>query len=191
MVVKSSFRAGAITTPKATAKGPTHAVGDSLLPATTLSDPADAMYPFSIKQLGLSETYVLYAPSASNRREWCGKIREAQEHYASALATRNSNPFRLKVLSNLFSALRGVRPLKLSAGRIRGTPLDRAIEESPPESHIGDLIDTNVLCVDTFRSILVVGTENGIYTLDEANTTNWGRRCDLVCCNNQTLRSRS
>jgi len=143
--------------------------------------------------LGRAEKYVLYAPTAQNRRDWCDKIREAQEKYASALASQNANPFRLKVLSKNLLAQREVMTGKQTSGRIRGTPLDRALEEAAPLELIGRDFGTKMLCADTYArngsQILVIGTDKGIQTLGEEG--NGLRRWNPVRCIDQELQSKA
>jgi hypothetical protein len=155
------------------------------------------MYPFSIKHLGQAGMYVLYAPTAQNRRDWCDKIRETQERHASALASQNSNPFRLKVLSKDLIAQREVVTGKQQLGRIRVTPLDRALEEGALDetrelTFTKAEIRQTVLCADTYvrngDQVLVIGTDKGILTLGgEVNGT---RRWKTVRSINQELYSK-
>ncbi|KAK3044256.1 hypothetical protein LTS18_001774, partial [Coniosporium uncinatum] len=80
------------------------------------------MYPFRIKHLG-KEIYTLYAPSASNRDDWCDKILEAKTRHAAALFKQNAEPFRLRVMADAAFG----NEMNSAGSRsyiIRGTPLD-------------------------------------------------------------------
>lgn len=168
------------------------------------SEPIDAMYPFHIKHLGRAETYVLYAHTAQNRRNWCCKIREAQERHATTLASQNTNPFRLKVLYVTPSSMSGiiiVRRRMVTANqssdrtrvRVRGIPLDCALEEATSLRLIGGDLGTTILCADTYSrngsQVLIIGTNKGIQTLDEG--ANEPRRLNLVRCTNHQARTTS
>jgi len=217
-VVKSSVKGIGSTKPTLAPKGAVSAIESHSEMSDIESGPVNAMYPFSIRHLGSAETYILYAPTSHNRREWCDKIGEALEPYASALASRNANPFCLKVLSNSFRTQQEQRILKTRkhpTGRVKGTPLDRALEEEPQTEPVDYYnADTSILCADTYThngsQILVVGTGKGIHTLGEAadkrptisevlkraklamqvNST-WVKRWTLVRCNNKVIQSQS
>jgi hypothetical protein len=96
------------------------------------------MYPFTIKHLGKTQTYTLYAPTAQNRQDWCNKIYEALERHSQALNAQHANPFQLRVLADsIITSQEAVRsPKDPSTGRqihIKGSPLSRAIDATDPE----------------------------------------------------------
>ncbi|KAK5055653.1 Rho guanine nucleotide exchange factor, partial [Cryomyces antarcticus] len=90
-------------------------------------DSEKTMYPFRIKHLG-KEVYTLFAPSASNRQDWCDKIILAKTKHAAALFAQNAEPFKLRVIADSAFAYETV-----SGGSkgitIKNTPLDRAVQE--------------------------------------------------------------
>lgn len=153
------------------------------------------MYPFRIKHLGNpsrslkadDNTYTLYAPSAQNRKDWCDKIIQAKERHASSLHAQNAEPFRLKVMADTAfgyetAVTSGPKPIV-----VRGTPLDRAIEEvkkmfeqaGPTPSVI---CRASVNCATAFtaqvgREMVAIGTDYGVFTADSKNPRGWQRVC--------------
>lgn len=157
----------------------------SLVTTTVLDSPNDKiLYPFRIKHLGKSEVYVLFAQSASNRQEWCDKIIEAKTRHASSLFRQNAEPFRLRVLADTAFAYDSQ-----SGGQrgvvIKGTPLDRAVEECE-KSFYGTgpkptpVCRAQVNCATTFnrpfgKRMVAVGTDYGVFTAEDGNARAWTR----------------
>ena len=154
---------------------------------TTVLDPSSRdekiMYPFRVKHLGNPEVYTLYAPSASNRQEWCEAIIAAKTNHASALQAQNAEPFKLKVLADTafgFDSSYGVSKPVI----IRGTPLDRAIrqveERYANQGRPGPVSRANVNCATVFnqpygRLMCAVGTDYGVYISEYDNPRGWQR----------------
>lgn len=156
------------------------------------------MYPFRIKHLGNpsrslkadDNTYTLYAPTAQNRQDWCEKIIQAKERHASSLHAQNAEPFRLKVMADTAfgyetTASSGPKPIV-----VRGTPLDRAIEEvermfEKAGSRPPVICRASVNCATAFtvqfgKEMVAIGTDYGVFTADAKNPRGWQRVC--FCC---------
>ena len=158
----------------------------SLVPITTIDSNAKddkIMYPFRIKHLGRSEVYTLFAPSAANRTEWCDAIIAAKTKHAEQLWSQNSEPFRLRVLADTAFGYEGLSyPSKRIS--IRGTPLDRAIQESE-KKYIGQgrpapVCRAQVNCATVFnqpygRLMCAIGTDYGVYISEYQNSRGWMR----------------
>lgn len=147
----------------------------------------DRLYPFRLKHLG-KETYTLFAPSFTNREEWCSKIVEAKTKHASALFAQNAEPFKLRVVADCAFAYEGG-----SIGQkgivIRGTPLDRAIREVEDKyatkGRPTPVCRAKVNCATSFRQtgpgghpsvdMLAVGTDYGVYVSEANNPRGWQR----------------
>ena len=157
----------------------------SMITTTVLDSPNDRiLYPFRIRHLGKPEVYVLYAPSAQSRQEWCDKIIEAKTRHAASLFRQNAEPFRLRVLADTAFAYdsqsggpRGVV--------IKGTPLDRAVEECE-KSFYGTgpkpapVCRAQVNCATSFnqpygKRMVAVGTDFGVFTAEDGNARAWTR----------------
>lgn len=157
------------------------------------------MYPFRIKHLGNpsrslkadDNTYTLYAPSAQNRQDWCEKIIQAKERHASSLHAQNAEPFRLKVMADTAfgyetTASSGPKPIV-----VRGTPLDRAIEEvermfekagaRPPVICRASVNCATAFTVQFGREMVAIGTDYGVFTADAKNPRGWMRVCFHNC----------
>lgn len=153
------------------------------------------MYPFRIKHLGNpsrslkadDNTYTLYAPSAQNRKDWCDKIIQAKERHATSLHAQNAEPFRLKVMADTAFGYEttvnsGPKPIV-----VRGTPLDRAIEEVEKMfEHAGPkppvICRASVNCATAFtvqfgKEVIAIGTDYGVFTADSKNPRGWQRVC--------------
>ncbi|KAI9804410.1 MAG: hypothetical protein M1825_001309 [Sarcosagium campestre] len=107
----------------------TTASGKTMVTNTVLEGPKDekVMYPFRVKHLG-QDVYTLYAPSASNRQDWCDKILEAKQKHATSLFAQNAEPFRLRAIADTAFGS-DVTPGGPRSITITGTPLDRAVRE--------------------------------------------------------------
>lgn len=141
------------------------------------------MYPFRIKHLGKTEVYTLYAPSASNRQEWCEAIIEAKTRHAASLFAQNAEPFHLRVLADTAFAYDG---LSASSRRIniQGTPLDRAVKEAEQrysgQGRPAPICRAAVNCATVFnqpygRLMCAIGTDYGVYVSEYENPRGWTR----------------
>ena len=160
---------------------------NSLQTVTSLGDSKEAdktMYPFKVKHLG-RDTYTLFAPTESVRREWCSKITEAKTKHAAALHNQNAEPFKLRVMADsafVFDAYAG------SGGRsvtIKGTPVDRAIKEVEQRfkdaGRPGPICRARVNCATSFttpypgKQMTAVGTDFGVFVSEVDNPRGWTR----------------
>jgi len=156
------------------------------------------LYPFRIKHLGNptrvqktdDNTYILYAPSAANRKDWCDKIILAKEKHAASLHAQNAEPFRLNVIADCAfgydSAAAAAQPKPI---KVHGTPLDRAISEvekrydglpKPPP-----ICKVSVNCASAFtaqygREMVAIGTDYGVFTAEANNPRGWTRSVNAV-----------
>ncbi|KAA8900553.1 CNH domain-containing protein [Sphaerosporella brunnea] len=155
------------------------------------------LYPFRIKHLGNparvlktdDNTYILYAPSAANRQDWCDKIILAKEKHAASLHAQNAEPFRLNVLADAAFAYDSATAQQPKPIRIRGTPLDRAIAEvekryeaTPKPTPVCKAM---VNCATAFtarygREVMAIGTDYGVYIADANNPRGWSRAISAV-----------
>ncbi|KAF7513552.1 hypothetical protein GJ744_008846 [Endocarpon pusillum] len=160
-------------------------VTTTILESNTKDD--KIMYPFRIKHLGKTEVYTLYAQSQANRTEWCEAIVSAKTRHAEALLEQNAEPFRLRVLADTafgYDSLAGIyRPTI-----IRGTPLDRAINEVEKKyaghSRPGPVCRATVNCATAFnhppgRLMCAVGTDYGVYFSEYDNPRGWSRAIQM------------
>ncbi|KAF2453930.1 CNH domain-containing protein [Lineolata rhizophorae] len=158
----------------------------SLVASTVLEGPKDdkILYPFRIKHLG-KETYTLYAPSAANRLEWSEKILEAKTKHAAALFAQNAEPFRLRVIADsAFAYDSGTAATNTRSVVIKGTPLDRAIDEVERlfqnSGRPGPICRAKVNCATAFmqpygKHMVAVGTDYGVYLSEIDNPRGWSR----------------
>ena len=159
---------------------------NSMTSSTVLEGSKDekVMYPFRIKHLG-QDTYTLYAPSASNRDNWCEKILEAKKRHAASLFEQNAEPFRLRVMADTAFAYDSLAGGPRSPS-IEGTPLDRALREvdlafknSGPRPH--PVCRASINCATSFKQpypgkpVVAVGTDYGVYLSDMENPRGWTR----------------
>ena len=142
------------------------------------------LYPFRIKHLGKSEVYVLYAPSSQNRQDWCDKIIEAKTRHAASLFAQNAEPFRIRVMADTAfgydSQSGGPRGIV-----IKGTPLDRAVEECEKSFYgtgprPGPVCRAQVNCATSFnqpsgKRMVAVGTDFGVFVSEYNNARGWTR----------------
>jgi len=155
------------------------------------------LYPFRIKHLGNptrvqktdDNTYILYAPSAANRKDWCDKIILAKEKHAASLHAQNAEPFRLNVMADCAFGYDNVAAAQPKPIKIRGTPLDRAISEvekrydgapKPPP-----ICKASVNCATAFtaqygREMVAIGTDFGVFTAEANNPRGWTRAVNAV-----------
>ena len=154
------------------------------LMTTTAVDSSNekVMYPFRVKHLGKTDVYVLYAPSAQNRQDWCEKIILAKERHAASLMQQNAEPFRLRVVADTafsYDSMSGGQRSTI----IRGTPLDRAIRDvekrfdglspRPPP-----ICRATVNCATAFQQpfgkhMIAIGTDFGVFISDYDNPRGW------------------
>lgn len=140
------------------------------------------MYPFRIKHLGKNDVYTLYAPTAANREDWCDKIIEAKTKHAAALFVQDAEPFKLRVLADSAFAYSeysvGLTPIT-----IRGTPLDRAIQ-NVDKNFSGQrplpICRAVVNCATVFqqpygKTMCAVGTDFGVYVSSYDDPRGWTR----------------
>lgn len=156
-----------------------------LTPQATADADVKNMYPFRVKHLGKTEVYTLYAPTAQNRQDWCDKILEAKTRHAASLYEQNAEPFRLRVMADsafaydaMAGSARGGNVVSVS-----GTPLDRAIRDlekiygAGPRP--GPVCRAQINCATAFtsfgKSMIAIGTDNGVYTSEASNPRGWTR----------------
>jgi hypothetical protein len=168
---------------------------------TNLQDQDDRddgiLYPFRIKHLGNparvlktdDNTYILYAPSSTNRRDWCDKIILAKEKHAASLHAQNAEPFRLNVLADTAFAYENIAVHQPKPIRIRGTPLDRAIAdvekryEAMPKAT--PICKAMVNCATAFtaqygREMVAIGTDYGVFIADANSPRGWTRAISAI-----------
>ncbi|CEJ86717.1 Putative Rho1 guanine nucleotide exchange factor 3 [[Torrubiella] hemipterigena] len=154
---------------------------NTLSPAPSNDPDSKILYPFRIKHLG-HDVYTLYAPSAQDRLAWCTKIVEAKTMHAKALFSQNAEPFRLRVLADAsFHYDASSVHAKITSVPVRGTPLDRAIQELEavlgPAQGTGPVSRTQVNCAAGFsafgKSFIAIGTEYGVFISDPTNPRGW------------------
>ncbi|KAH8641515.1 Rho guanyl nucleotide exchange factor [Alternaria alternata] len=140
------------------------------------------LYPFRVKHLG-KETYTLYAPSASNRAEWCDKLIIAKTRHAAALFAQNAEPFKLRVMADAAFAYDSAMPSQ-RAITIKGTPLDRAVDDVEKLFvNVGrpvPICRARVNCATAFsqpygKHMIAVGTDIGVYVSEFDNPRGWSK----------------
>ncbi|WEW56505.1 Rho guanine nucleotide exchange factor [Emydomyces testavorans] len=147
------------------------------------------LYPFKIRHLGKTELYVLYANTAQSRREWCEKIIEAKTKHAASLYAQHAEPFRLRVLSDSAFAYSELAVASKSVV-IKGTPLDRAIQEVE-DKYAGSLsrplavCRASVNCATVFhqpsgRKMCAVGTDYGVYISEYDDPRGWVKAIGML-----------
>lgn len=156
---------------------------NTLTPAPSNDPDSKILYPFRVKHLG-HEVYTLYALSARDRLEWCTKIVEAKTMHAKALFSQNAEPFRLRVLADAsFHYDASSIHAKAVGVPVKGTPLDRAIQELEDvlgsASGIAPVSRTQVNCAAGFsaygKSVIAVGTDYGVFISDPTNPRGWSK----------------
>ena len=165
--------------------------GKTLVTTTVLDSSNDrVLYPFKIKHLGKTEVYVLYAPTAQNRQDWCDKIIEAKTRHATSLFAQNAEPFRIRVMADTAfgydSQSGGPRGIV-----IKGTPLDRAVEECEKSFYgtgprPGPVCRAQVNCATSFnqsfgKRMIAVGTDFGVFVSEYDNARGWTRAIQANC----------
>lgn len=156
---------------------------NSLGPPSSHEAEGKILYPFKLKHLGY-EVYTLYASSAQNRQDWCTSIVEAKTRHAKALFSQNAEPFRLRVLADAsFHYDASSMYARASGVPVKGTPLDRAIQEI--ESVMGSgqgiapVCRAQVNCAAGFsafgKSAIAIGTDYGVYVSDPSEPRGWRR----------------
>ncbi|KAM0250035.1 hypothetical protein ACHAQJ_008766 [Trichoderma viride] len=171
-----------------TATGSTTNSATALSPAQSNDIEGNILYPFKIKHLG-HEVYTLYASSARDRADWCTKIVEAKTKHAKALFSQNAEPFRLRVLADASFNYDISSPHARSAGvPVKGTPLDRAIEELEgvlgSAQGVAPVCRAQVNCATAFsafgKAVIAIGTDYGIYIADPSNPRGWNRTVQVA-----------
>ncbi|PHH79159.1 hypothetical protein CDD80_5526 [Ophiocordyceps camponoti-rufipedis] len=155
----------------------------SLTTVTTFDSESKVIYPFRVKHLG-HEVYTLHAPSARDRRDWCMSIIDAKTRHAESLFSQNAEPFRLRVLADAsFHYDANSIYMRASGVHVKGTPLDRAIQELESvmgsSQGIAPVCRAQVNCAAGFsafgRPLLAIGTDYGIFVTDPAEPRGWRR----------------
>ncbi|EUC38394.1 hypothetical protein COCCADRAFT_22248 [Bipolaris zeicola 26-R-13] len=173
-----------VTTNSSLGSSNTSVSGKTLVNTSTIDASKDekVLYPFRVKHLG-SETYTLYAPSAQNRAEWCDKLIIAKTRHAASLFAQNAEPFRLRVMADAAFAYDSAMPSQ-RAITIKGTPLDRAIDEVEKLFvNVGrpvPICRARVNCATAFiqphgKHMVAVGTDIGVYVSDFDNPRGWSK----------------
>lgn len=164
----------------------------TLTPTGSNDTDGRVLYPFQVKHLG-HEVYRLYATSLRDRMEWCQRIIEAKTNHAKALFSQNAEPFRLRVLADAAFHYEGSSVYaRTAAVPVKGTPLDRAIQDL--ESVLGNaqgiapVCRAQVNCATGFsafgKSIIAIGTDYGVFISDPSNPRGWTRVSLLPFVNN-------
>ena len=142
------------------------------------------LFPFRVRHLGKTDVYVLYAPTLQNRADWCDKIIDAKTRHAASLFAQNAEPFRIRVMADTAFAYESqyVGPRGIV---IKGTPLDRAVEECERSFYgtgpkPGPVCRAQVNCATSFfqpygKKMVAVGTDYGVYVSDYDNARGWSR----------------
>lgn len=152
-----------------------------------------ALFPFRIRHLGKSEVYLLFAPSITNRQDWCRNIMDAKMRHAESLFRQHAEPFSLGVIADTsFVCEREVgsnKPLT-----VRGTPLNRAIREVEKQhgssyDRLSPVCRATINCATSFASpagisMEAIGTDFGVYVTESDNPRGWRRvrPCLCSCC---------
>ncbi|KAK5162569.1 hypothetical protein LTR04_003376 [Oleoguttula sp. CCFEE 6159] len=167
---------------------PSKLVSTTTMLEGSAKDSEKTMYPFRIKHLG-KEVYTLFAPSASNRQDWCDKIILAKTKHAAALFAQNAEPFKLRVIADSAFAYETV-----SGGSkgitIKNTPLDRAVQEVERKfANTGrpvPICRARVNCATAFNMpypqgmMVAVGTDYGVYVSDMDNPRGWSKTINIL-----------
>ncbi|KAK3676968.1 Rho guanine nucleotide exchange factor [Recurvomyces mirabilis] len=178
--------------PGALAHVNTGASTNSLQTVTSLEgkDSDRIMYPFKIKHLG-RETYTLFAPTDSARREWCTKIIEAKTKHAAALYAQHAEPFKIRVMADsafVFDGFAAPGNTGQKGVTIHGTPVDRAIKEVEHRfkdtGRPGPICRARVNCATAFtmgeKSMVAVGTDFGVFVSEMENPRGWNKSIPMV-----------
>ena len=173
-------------TGSSTASVATLSSGKTMTPTTVLDGAKDEklLFPFKIRHLGKAEMYTLYAPSAQNRQDWCDKIIEAKTRHATSLFKQNAEPFRLRVIADTAFG-NDINSGATKSIIIKGTPLDRAIQEVEEKfmgtgPRPGFVCRAQVNCAAAFNHPygcpkFAIGTDYGVYISDADNPRGWTR----------------
>ena len=173
-------------TGSSTASIATMSSGKTINAPTVLDSAKDEklMFPFKIRHLGKAEMYTLYAPSAQNRQDWCEKIIEAKTRHAASLFKQNAEPFRLRVIADTAFG-NDINSGATKSIIIKGTPLDRAIQEVEERfmgagARPGFVCRAQVNCAAAFTHPygcpkFAIGTDYGVYISDADNPRGWTR----------------
>lgn len=154
------------------------------------SQEKELLYPFRVTHLGRQgTTYTLYAPSKHEQLKWREAILDAKRDYGLGLYTMNSEPFKLRVVSEYGFAYETGSGPKLSVFS-PGTAIERALNESLERVPAGTVVPrllfrSRITCGACFvfadnREYTILGMDNGAY-LCETTHTNSGayawKRC--------------
>lgn len=165
-------------------------VGSYVTAIEDASQEKELLYPFRVTHLGRQgASYTLYAPSKHEQLKWREAILEAKRNYGLGLFTMNSEPFKLKVVSEYGFAYESNSGPKLSVFS-PGTAIDRALNESPERVSAGTpiprmLFRSRINCGACFvfadnREYTILGMDFGAYlcetTLSKSGAHAW-KRC--------------
>lgn len=156
----------------------------------TGKDSDKILYPIRIKHLG-RENYNLFATTEQARREWCIKIIEAKTKHAKALYAQHAEPFRLRVVADSAFVYDGFAGTGGKTLVIKGTPIDRAIEEVEQRfkdtGRPGPICRARVNCATSFsmpypgKQMVAVGTDFGVFISEAGNPRGWTKVSILSC----------
>ena len=158
----------------------------SIEPGSVTGRELRSLYSFKVKHLGTSDAHTLFTGNLQTRQTWCDKIVEAKVQYAANLRARHVlEPFGLRVLADTgFSYDSPIDDWKLVP--IPGTPVDRACRAIERPADLSALLlpgcKTRVNCATAFKhvgiSIVVVGTDDGVFVTEYDNLKGWRKVCD-------------
>lgn len=133
----------------------------------------DLLYPIRITHLGREgDHYTFYAKSKEERDEWVDAIIKAKTAFSAANFARNSEPFRLKLLSAHFGYPDGEAPTLLVEAN--STALTRCLGDSKTPNLI-----TKVRIRETEmfgRDYYFISTGHGIFFCSDVSKQHW-RQC--------------
>lgn len=178
-VSKSStkFGAGVFSTGAATTTGTTLQASQSQV--DSVGD--DLLYPFRVTHLGQAgATYTLYAHCSADRDKWHSAIVSAKKRHYFTVHSIHSEPFRLRVLSDV--AFGYDVPVKLPVCT-PANAVDRALSNRPL-SKTRPLINSKINCGVSFVFVdgieyWMLGLDFGIYVYDSRPGSIWRRCLDL------------
>lgn len=141
---------------------------------TYVEQPKDVLYPLQITHIGRAGgEYFLYAKTSIERERWRDAIVDAKRAHSSSAFARNSEPFRLKLLSDQFRYVEGDAP-KLAVPT-PNTVLHRCIGDADPAFAVAR---SRVNSVEAVGNEFLAGLEYGVYR-GSGNHAAWFRVLDL------------
>jgi hypothetical protein len=138
------------------------------------------LFPIKITHLG-KKTYTFLAPSLDEWKTWCDMIVGAKTAYAASLHAQNTEPFRIRVLSDTafaYDSTTHVQTPEIQAPLIKGTTLSRALEEAEHFSNQEPICRAKLNCATSYtvnqNETIVAGTETGVYvTYHDMSPSQW------------------